>query len=188
MRRCYHQRCDYAGNPDLHPGHAHFLSKTAQAVALATADLAEGLDRCDLSHLLKPEEKLALPRKLPEKKTPSPADVQKPVLERPAMEKTSSAEILSALSALLQQIKGVEATPLAKLPVKDEPAQMPISGPYQPNYGNQYNIGQLTVNVASSPQAVHPPLLHVNRLLAMLRDQHLGAKANSPMLIKFTER
>ncbi len=59
MRRCYHQRCDFPGNPELEPEGLYFMAKTAQALVLAAAELSGALDggRCDLGPLgLKPEE------------------------------------------------------------------------------------------------------------------------------------
>ena len=59
MRRCYHQRCDFPGNPELEPEGLYFMAKTAQALVLAAAELSGALDggRCDLGPIgLKPEE------------------------------------------------------------------------------------------------------------------------------------
>ena len=51
MQECYHQSCDFPGNPDLKPNSFYFLTKTIQAVVLAAADLTGGIEHCDLSHL-----------------------------------------------------------------------------------------------------------------------------------------
>ena len=50
MRSCYHRGCDSGSNPNLRkPEAIKFLAKTAQAVVLAVADLAGGIEACDLS-------------------------------------------------------------------------------------------------------------------------------------------
>lgn len=51
MKECYHQTCDFSGNPDLNPKYFYFLAKTIQAVTLTVAELSGGLDRCDLTPL-----------------------------------------------------------------------------------------------------------------------------------------
>ena len=49
MRSCYHQGCDSGSNPNLRKSDGiKFLAKTAQAVTLAVAELAGGLEGCDL--------------------------------------------------------------------------------------------------------------------------------------------
>ena len=40
---------------------------------------------------------------------------------------------------------------------KTIPIAAAVGGPYQPNYGNQFNIGQLTFNVESPPPPANPP-------------------------------
>lgn len=50
MRSCYHQGCDSGSNPSLRNSEGiKFLAKTAQAVTLAVAELAGGIEACDLS-------------------------------------------------------------------------------------------------------------------------------------------
>jgi len=186
MRRCYHQLCDYAGNPELNPGHTLFLSKTAQAVALAVADLAEGLKDCDLTHLLKKDTKdeASVPRELPEEE----------MKEKEVAKANGAKEAITRdlLQGLFKHLKVQDMPRRAQASPQASPFVGPVSGPYQPNYGNQYNIGHLTVNVAAAPAAspASPVLASEER---QILDVMNGSRtwppfANSPMLIKFTNR
>ena len=57
MRSCYHAECDSGSNPNLRKAEGlKFLTKTAQAVVLAVAELSGGLEECDLSKIYGNEE------------------------------------------------------------------------------------------------------------------------------------
>ena len=52
MKECYHDHCDNANNPKLNFERSiDFIQQTAQAVTLAVADLAEGINKCNVEHL-----------------------------------------------------------------------------------------------------------------------------------------
>lgn len=55
MRECYHEKCDNANNPRLNFERSiDFIHRTAQAVTLAVAELAEGIKKCNIQHLFQP--------------------------------------------------------------------------------------------------------------------------------------
>jgi hypothetical protein len=57
MRSCYHSECDSGSNPNLRKAEGlKFLTKTAQAVVLAVAELSGGLEECDLTKIYGQEE------------------------------------------------------------------------------------------------------------------------------------
>ena len=50
MKTCYHETCDFAGNPEIKPESLYFLAKTAQVLTLAVAELTEGGGKCNLDN------------------------------------------------------------------------------------------------------------------------------------------
>ncbi len=175
MRRCYHQPCDFPGNPELEPEGLYFLSKTAQALVLAVAELAEGLDGCDLAPInLQDEEEeeegksggedlntrvenedgeadaAATPRKegdgggLPREDVEGGEDAHRKALTKVMLAAT--------LGRIHHQSPAEESPP----PQPPRGPLVHLNGPFQPNFGSQYNIGHLTVQVSEREKRRRP--------------------------------
>ncbi len=131
----------------------YFLSKTTQALVLSLAELSGGTDQCDFDGLdLTPEEQEeekeeekeeaeeATPREQQVESQPRRRQEQPPPQEDRGRE--TLAKLLASALTRLQDRKQAESTSAS--------SRMPslhVNGPFQPNFGSQYNIGHLTVKM-----------------------------------------
>lgn len=127
MRHCYHKNCDSIFNPDLkRPESLKFATKIAQTLVLVLGQMTEGVTQCDLTALGLAD----IPvdgDQIQEADDPRPsASITKKEVEP----ELSEAIMTTWMNMLSKQI--TSAWP-----------------PFQPNFGNQFNIGQVTVNMAT---------------------------------------
>jgi hypothetical protein len=155
MQNCYHKECDSATNQDIKSKESmEFLQLTAQALVLTVADLSEGLEGCNLDPIINYIEDDDPVRDVDEQFTLSGVGPHASLdhslsfyglLLTKLRENLASQSVGETLEALWKSLANAAPQKVAAAASVTEDHPRQFHGPYQPNYGTQINIGQVSL-------------------------------------------